>query len=139
MGGAYKKIGRHGFVGLQGLTSKKRARRVFDWIDDNGGGVILLDEWCDFLKACELASVTALGDLLGAEEDNSLELKKRAVLQMQCWVRRRIASRRVAELIGEKRRRAAAKMQALVRRRRAAKAYMAKRSACFTIQRLLRR
>ena len=46
------------------LSDDKKAKRVFQEIDDNSGGVILLDEWSSWLKAQEVAEKTPLGDTL---------------------------------------------------------------------------
>lgn len=58
----------HGFVALQGLASKQDATALFEAMDGNGGGVVLLDEWCGYLKAAEVAAHTAVGQLLSADE-----------------------------------------------------------------------
>jgi hypothetical protein len=59
----------HGFVALQGISSSEEATTIFSMIDDNGGGLVLLDEWCTFLKNCEIAANTQLGQLLNAESE----------------------------------------------------------------------
>jgi hypothetical protein len=56
----------HGFVALQGIASNDEAADVFKMMDDNGGGIVLLDEWCKFLKDCEIIMDTPLGRLLNA-------------------------------------------------------------------------
>jgi hypothetical protein len=58
----------HGFVGLQGISSKEEAAEVFKKIDDNGGGIVLLDEWSFFLKNCEIAMETAIGKILNEDQ-----------------------------------------------------------------------
>ena len=58
----------HGFVVLAAVTTKEQAKEVFDIIDDNGGGVVLLDEWCSFIKKGEISSGTVVGSLLNMEE-----------------------------------------------------------------------
>jgi hypothetical protein len=45
---------------------------VFSKIDDNGGGVVLLDEWCFYLKAAEIASETPIGALLSLDESGGV-------------------------------------------------------------------
>jgi hypothetical protein len=60
----YRGVDQHGFVALQGIASEDEAGDVFRKMDGNGGGVVLLDEWCHFLKNCEVAAGTALGALL---------------------------------------------------------------------------
>jgi hypothetical protein len=64
----FKNVIDHGFVGLQFVTSKAEALEVFKMIDGNGGGLILLDEWCSFLKNCEVAADSPIGRLLVAEQ-----------------------------------------------------------------------
>jgi len=58
----------HGFVVLAAVTTKEQAKEVFGIIDDNGGGVVLLDEWCSFIKKGEISAGTAVGSLLCMEE-----------------------------------------------------------------------
>jgi hypothetical protein len=41
-------------LALQGLATKKDAKALFAKIDDNGGGVILLEEWCEYIKFVEV-------------------------------------------------------------------------------------
>lgn len=50
----YKGLGNYGFLALQGLATKKDAKALFAKIDDNGGGVILLEEWCEYIKFVEV-------------------------------------------------------------------------------------
>lgn len=66
----------HGFVALQGIASEDEARDVFKKIDDNGGGILLLDEWCFFLKNCEIAADTAIGKLLALDEAGGVGKKE---------------------------------------------------------------
>jgi len=47
-------------------------------MDDNGGGFVLLDEFCTFLKACEMVAGTELGGLLGADEAGGVGKQDRA-------------------------------------------------------------
>jgi len=59
----------HGFVALAAVTTDEAATEVFKKIDVNGGGVLLLDEWCTFLKAAEIEAGTPTGILLAADEE----------------------------------------------------------------------
>jgi hypothetical protein len=59
----------HGFVALQRLTTEAAAQVAFQAMDGNGGGVVMLDEWCAYLKAAEVAAHTQVGQLLNADED----------------------------------------------------------------------
>jgi hypothetical protein len=45
-------------------------------IDDNGGGQILLDEWCSFLKKIEIAASTSMGELLAAQQESVSGIKR---------------------------------------------------------------
>jgi hypothetical protein len=72
----YKGVTDHGFVGLEGISTKEEAKEVFGKIDDNGGGIVLLDEWSFFLKNCEIAADTALGKLLAADEARGVGKKE---------------------------------------------------------------
>jgi len=65
----YKNVKDHGFVALANVKDEKSAKAVFAKIDGNGGGVLLFDEWCAFLKAAEIEAGTPTGDLLNADED----------------------------------------------------------------------
>ena len=64
----------HGFVGLRKAVDGKSAKAVFDKIDENGGGVVMLDEWCDYIKAAEVAAGTALGELLDEDEAGGVDV-----------------------------------------------------------------
>jgi hypothetical protein len=66
---SYKNVVDHGFIALQGISTKAEAMDVFKMIDDNGGGIILLDEWSFFIKKCEILSDTPIGRLLAADQD----------------------------------------------------------------------
>ena len=50
----YKGVKEHGFIALSSVKDDKSADAIFKKIDGNGGGVIMLEEWCDFLKAAEI-------------------------------------------------------------------------------------
>ena len=41
---------------------------AFKKMDDNGGGIVLLDEWCWFIKQAEVAAGTDIGKLLALDE-----------------------------------------------------------------------
>ena len=64
----YREVSQQGLVGLAGIRSKEHAKEVFSKIDDNGGGVVLLDEWCFYLKGAEAAAGTEVGKLLQMDE-----------------------------------------------------------------------
>jgi len=64
----YRNISKYGFVAFEGLDDKKAAGRAWKVMDDNGGGIVLLDEWCWWIKQAEVASCTEVGKLLGADE-----------------------------------------------------------------------
>ena len=64
----FKGLDDYGFVALSGVTSKKEAKALFDAIDDNGGGIVLMDEWCKYIKAAEIKAGSALGTILAADE-----------------------------------------------------------------------
>eukprot|EP00966_Prymnesium_polylepis_P182516 4228434-Prymnesium_polylepis.1 len=46
------------------LSRRAMTARSFSVIDENGGGFILLSEWCDWLKNAERAAKTADGVML---------------------------------------------------------------------------
>jgi len=64
----YKTLPRLGFVAFKGLENDAEAEKVFKAIDGNGGGVVILDEFCTFLKDAEVAADTAVGILLNEDE-----------------------------------------------------------------------
>jgi hypothetical protein len=72
----YKNVIDHGFIGLQSISSKAEAFETFKKIDDNGGGLILLDEWSFFLKNCEIAGNTPVGRLLAADQSGGVGKKE---------------------------------------------------------------
>jgi len=47
----WSKVTGHGFVALVAMTDAETAKKVFGDMDDNGGGVITLVEFCEFIKA----------------------------------------------------------------------------------------
>ena len=71
----YKNVSMYGFVAFEGIRefSKKKAQKIFEEIDDNGGGVILLNEWCSYLKAKEIKAGTELGKILDEEQPSPNE------------------------------------------------------------------
>ena len=64
----YKQVKEHGFLGLGKLKNDKEAKEAFNKIDANGGGEIMLNEWCDYLKAIEIENKTKLGACLAEDE-----------------------------------------------------------------------
>ena len=72
----YKGVNDHGFVALQGISTKGDATAVFKMIDDNGGGIVLLDEWSFFLKNCEVAAGTPMGKLLNEDQEGGVGKKE---------------------------------------------------------------
>jgi hypothetical protein len=69
----YTLVANHGFVALQNIGPKKEAKALFTAkIDDNGGGIVLLDEWCEFIKKAEVEAGTPVGLLLNADEEGGV-------------------------------------------------------------------
>jgi hypothetical protein len=68
MEAGYKGVTGYGFKAFEGMEKKKDAKAVFEAMDDNGGGIVLLDEWCEFLKQAEIEAGTPLGDILAEDE-----------------------------------------------------------------------
>jgi hypothetical protein len=80
----YTTVTRHGFVRLAALAdvSKKEAKEVFaTQIDDNGGGIVLLDEWCEWLKKGEIDANTPIGLLLNASEGGKAAVEEDTAAQ----------------------------------------------------------
>jgi hypothetical protein len=67
-----RKVARHGFVALAEGAGEDVSYdslgdmfdRVVDRLDDNGGGMVLILEWCDYLKESEIAAGTLMGSLI---------------------------------------------------------------------------
>jgi hypothetical protein len=72
----HKGVTNYGVVALQNLQdlTKKELKVLFvEKIDDNSGGIVLLDEWCKYIKNAEVEAGTAVGLLLNADETSSLD------------------------------------------------------------------
>jgi hypothetical protein len=69
---SWKRVNEYGFVCLQSMASKSDAKKVFQAMDANGGGIVLLDEFCKYLKACEIAAGTEMGSLLQLDEEGGV-------------------------------------------------------------------
>ena len=68
----YAGVNGYGFAALKSIENKKQAREAFAKMDDNGGGMILLDEWCWFIKEAEGAAKTPVGVLLVGDESGGV-------------------------------------------------------------------
>ena len=66
----WKSVRSHGFIALAQISTEEEAIQVFAQIDDNGGGVVLLDEWCNFLKNAEINAGTDVGNILALDESD---------------------------------------------------------------------
>lgn len=64
----YKGVQSHGFVALANVRSKEQARAAFAQMDDNGGGIVLLDEFSYWIKEEEIKAGTAMGEILSLDE-----------------------------------------------------------------------
>jgi hypothetical protein len=62
--------GLYGFVATQDLAgkSKRGATSIFQKMDDNGGGIVLLEEFATYVKAREIEEDTTLGKCLNEEQ-----------------------------------------------------------------------
>jgi len=58
----------HGFVALAAMTDEESAMKTFGEMDDNGGGIITLVEFCEFIKNAEIKAGTEMGQLLAEDE-----------------------------------------------------------------------
>jgi len=65
----FEKVQGHGFVGLEAVQGAVEAEAVFKEIDADGRGMVLLDEWCSFMKGKEQAAGTAVGQLLSVGDE----------------------------------------------------------------------
>jgi len=72
---SYEEVADYGFVALREVKGKKSASAVFEKIDNNGGGFVLLEEWCEFLKAAEIEAGTVLGRTLAEDEEGGVGKK----------------------------------------------------------------
>jgi len=64
----YRGVADYGFVAFSGITDDASAEAVFNKIDENGGGFVLLIEFCDYIKAAEIAAQTPMGATLDEDE-----------------------------------------------------------------------
>ena len=71
----WKGVREHGFRALANVRSDAQAEAAFKAMDDNGGGVVLMDEWCAWLKDAEVKAGSLLGAILDADEDEAGNLK----------------------------------------------------------------
>ena len=71
----YRGTTKHGFIGLSEVTDDDSALAVFKKMDADGAGMVLLGEWCDYLKDTEVAAATMVGSILVADEDESGQAK----------------------------------------------------------------
>lgn len=57
--------GNFGFAGFAAAPKTQEEREsLFKSVDKNGGGFILLDEWCKYLENAEIEANTSMGDAL---------------------------------------------------------------------------
>jgi hypothetical protein len=68
----YSGLADYGFLALTDIASVEDAKALFQAMDDNGGGIVLLDEWCAYLKATEVAASTPMGFLLNMDEEGGV-------------------------------------------------------------------
>jgi Ca2+-binding EF-hand superfamily protein len=60
----YRNISEYGFVGFSKITDDKKANAIYDHMDSDGKGMVLLSEFCDYVKKCEMSHQSSLGKLL---------------------------------------------------------------------------
>ena len=65
----------HGFVALSAMTDEASALEVFKSMDDNGGGIITLVEFCEYIKNAEIAAGTEIGLSLAEDEEGGVGKK----------------------------------------------------------------
>jgi hypothetical protein len=83
-----RKVSNHGFVALAEAAgpnaTDESLGELFDHIHDNGKGMVLLVEWCDYLKDTETAAGTLMGSLIaiggssgggGANKEKAIEVQ----------------------------------------------------------------
>jgi len=66
----YTRVTGYGFVGLHQIDGEIAARAAFDEMDADQHGMILLREWCSYLKKKEEDASTPIGELFKVEEIN---------------------------------------------------------------------
>jgi hypothetical protein len=64
----YKSAAGYGLKAFEKIETEKDATAVFTKIDCHGGGVVLFDEWCWFIKQAEVKAGSPVGKLLVLEE-----------------------------------------------------------------------
>lgn len=67
---SYERLQKHGFVGLQDISEPAK---VFQRMDADGKGMVLLVEFCTYLKAREIDANTPTGKLLGIGDESNEE------------------------------------------------------------------
>ena len=63
----YKNIVSCDFVALRNIATDATAESVFGNMDADGKGMVLLSEFCNYLKSCEVKAQTGLGNLLSGK------------------------------------------------------------------------
>lgn len=64
----YESVSDLGFAAFEKVVDDETALSVWGTMDSNGGGFVLLDEWCKYIKAAEIERGTQIGALLAVEE-----------------------------------------------------------------------
>ena len=65
------------FVCLKSIRDDAHATEIFNEIDENKGGIVLLVEFCEWIKAEEIKADTPTGKLLNAEESEEEAAKRK--------------------------------------------------------------
>jgi len=61
---AYSEFPESSFVGLRGIENDEDATTAFNEMDEDGKGMVLLSEFCDFIRTKEVDNKTPLSELL---------------------------------------------------------------------------
>jgi len=61
---AYRKLSTSSFIGLRGIKTDEDASTVFKEMDLDSKGMVLLSEFCDYIRKKEMENKTTLGKLL---------------------------------------------------------------------------
>jgi len=60
----YEQLSESGFVGVRQIDNEEAAVKAFNEMDEDGRGMVLFAEFCEYIKQAEIAENTTLGELL---------------------------------------------------------------------------
>eukprot|EP00978_Attheya_sp_CCMP212_P030753 scaffold114210_cov55-Attheya_sp.AAC.6 len=88
---SYTKVTDYNLVGLKDMS---KPEDVFNAMDEDGGGMVLLGEWCNYLTAKEVEANTLLGQLLNISTQAAISHKNAGPLKKATPKKGKVAERR---------------------------------------------